>query len=143
VGALIAFVDRTSISSALAAPSFKDHFHLSHHLDRGWLNSAFFWSYAAVPDPDGLGGRPVRREARLYGLLHPVVRRVGADRPDDHAGALIVMRLIVGAAEAMVVPASYRWIRNNFHEGQSGTAVGLLHAGQSSARPSARPSPPG
>jgi ACS family D-galactonate transporter-like MFS transporter len=43
--------------------------------------------------------------------------------------ALILMRVIVGAAEAIVMPASYRWIRNNFHEGQSGTAVGIFTMG--------------
>ncbi len=32
---------------------------------------------------------------------------------------LILMRLIIGAAEAIVVPATYRWIRNNFHPNES------------------------
>ena len=43
--------------------------------------------------------------------------------------ALIVMRLIVGAAEAVVVPASYRWLRDNFREDQNGTSVGLYMLG--------------
>ena len=128
VGALIAYVDRTSISSALTVPAFKDHFHLSD-VGRGWVNSAFFWSYALLQVPMGW-----------------VVDRYGVKAPYTASfilwcaasaltglvtsfAALIVMRLIVGAAEAVVVPASYRWIRDNFREGQSGTAVGLYMLG--------------
>ena len=40
--------------------------------------------------------------------------------------ALIVMRLLIGSAEAIVVPASYRWMGNNFKESQKGFAVGLF-----------------
>ena len=53
VGALIAFVDRTSISAAIASKPFKEHFHLTD-LGRGWLNSAFFWSYALLQIPMGV-----------------------------------------------------------------------------------------
>jgi ACS family D-galactonate transporter-like MFS transporter len=42
---------------------------------------------------------------------------------------LILMRLIVGAAEAVVVPATYRWIRDNFHPNDGGTAVGFYMLG--------------
>jgi MFS family permease len=43
--------------------------------------------------------------------------------------ALILMRTLIGAAEAIVIPASYRWIRNHFGEGQNGTAVGIFTMG--------------
>jgi MFS family permease len=128
VGALIAFVDRINISAALAVDPFKAHFNLSH-LDRGWVNSAFFWSYALFQIPMGW-----------------VVDRFGVKRPYAICFAvwclasaaiglmpalvgLILMRLIIGAAEAVVVPATYRWIRNNFHPNDSGTAVGLYMLG--------------
>jgi ACS family D-galactonate transporter-like MFS transporter len=42
---------------------------------------------------------------------------------------LLVMRLLVGAAEAIVIPASYRWIGNNFDESHKGLAVGMLSMG--------------
>jgi ACS family D-galactonate transporter-like MFS transporter len=128
VGALIAFVDRTSISSALAAPSFKDHFHLSN-LDRGWINSAFFWSYAALQIPMGwvVDRYGVKRAYTVCFIVWCAASALTG--LTTTLGALIVMRLIVGAAEAVVVPASYRWIRNNFHEGESGTAVGLYMLG--------------
>ena len=128
VGALIAFVDRINISAALAVEPFKAHFNLSN-LDRGWVNSAFFWSYAIFQVPMGW-----------------IVDRYGVKRPYAICFAvwclasaaiglmpalwgLILMRLIVGAAEAVVVPATYRWIRNNFHPNDSGTAVGFYMLG--------------
>jgi len=128
VGALIAFVDRTSISSALAAPSFKDHFHLSN-LDRGWINSAFFWSYAALQIPMGwvVDRYGVKRAYTVCFIVWCAASALTG--LTTTLAALIVMRLVVGAAEAVVVPASYRWIRNNFHEGESGTAVGLYMLG--------------
>ena len=128
VGALIAFVDRTSISSALAVPSFKDHFHLTD-IDRGWVNSAFFWSYAVMQVPMGwvVDRYGVKVPYTICFVLWCVAS--AATGLISVLYALIIMRLIVGAAEAVVVPASYRWIRNNFHEGQSGTAVGLYMLG--------------
>jgi ACS family D-galactonate transporter-like MFS transporter len=128
MGALIAFVDRTSISSALAVPHFKQHFHLSN-LDRGWINSAFFWSYAALQIPMGwvVDRYGVKVPYTICFVLWCVASALTG--LTTSLAALVVMRLIVGAAEAVVVPASYRWIRNNFHEGQSGTAVGLYMLG--------------
>ena len=128
IGALIAYVDRTSISSALAVPAFKNHFHLSD-VDRGWVNSAFFWSYALLQVPmgwivDRYGVKvPYTASFILWCAASALTGLVTS------FAALIVMRLIVGAAEAVVVPASYRWIRNNFREGQNGTAVGLYMLG--------------
>ena len=43
--------------------------------------------------------------------------------------ALITLRLLVGAAEAVVVPATYRWIRNNYDPDQSGAALGFYALG--------------
>ncbi|MFD2428956.1 MFS transporter [Sphingobium scionense] len=127
IGALIAFVDRTSISSALAVPSFKAHFQLTD-VDRGWVNSAFFWSYALLQIPMGW-------IVDRYGVKTPYTicfilwcAASAATGLVTTLAGLIIMRLIVGA-EAVVVPASYRWIRNNFKEGQSGTAVGLYMLG--------------
>ncbi|NWK98376.1 MFS transporter [Sphingobium lactosutens] len=127
-GVLIAFVDRTSISSALADPPFIKHFGLSD-LDRGWLNSAFFWSYGLVQIPMGwLVDR--------YGVKVPYTicfvlwcLATAAIGLVDAFATLLMMRLIIGAAEAIVMPASYRWIKNNFSERQNGTAVGIFAMG--------------
>lgn len=128
LGVLIAFVDRTSISSALADAPFKQHFQLSD-TDRGMIGAMFFWSYGLIQIP--MGWLVDRYGVKLpyticfalwclatatTGLIHTVF-------------ALVLMRVIVGAAEAIVMPASYRWIRNNFQEGQSGTAVGIFTMG--------------
>src|SRR3954454_24598302 len=52
LGMIIAYVDRTNFSVALAAKDFKSLFHLTDS-DRGTLNSAFFWSYAFLQIPAG------------------------------------------------------------------------------------------
>jgi ACS family D-galactonate transporter-like MFS transporter len=128
VGVMIAFVDRTSVSSALADKSFIAHFKLSD-IDRGGVNSAFFWSYGLaqilmgwIVDRYGVK-RPYTICFALWCLATAVTGMVTT------LLALVLMRFIVGAAEAIVMPASYRWIRNNFHESQNGTAVGIFTMG--------------
>jgi MFS family permease len=128
LGVLIAFLDRTSLSSVMADKAFIAHFDLSD-LNRGVVSSIFFYA---------------------YGIFHPVmgwvVDRYGVKWPYamcfaiwslatvltgyvDSLVALVAMRFILGAGEAIAVPANYRWIRNNFDEARSGTAVGILVAG--------------
>lgn len=128
IGVMISFVDRTSISAALATPSFKTHFALSD-LDRGWINSAFFWSYAVMQIPLGW-------VVDRYGVKSPYAIcfalwcvATAATGFAEGLASLIVLRLFVGAAEAIVVPASWRWLRHNFVETQSGTAVGIYMLG--------------
>ena len=128
IGVLIAFIDRTSISSALAERPFIEHFGLTD-VDRGWVNSAFFWSYGLLQIPMGW-------VVDRYGVKWPYTvcfalwcLATAATGLISTLTALVLMRFIVGAAEAVVIPASYRWIRNNFEEGQSGTAVGIFTMG--------------
>ncbi|MFL6639460.1 MAG: MFS transporter [Paraburkholderia graminis] len=128
LGVLISFVDRTSISSTLADANFIRHFALTN-VDRGWINAAFFWSYGAFQIPMGW-------VADRYGVKWPyaisfalwcvATAMMGAVTA---LASLVVMRLVIGMAEAIVIPASYRWIRNNFDESQNGLAVGLLAMG--------------
>jgi ACS family D-galactonate transporter-like MFS transporter len=128
IGVLIAFVDRTSISTAMADPPFKAHFSLSD-TDRGMIGAMFFWSYGLVQIPmgwlvDRYGVKtPYTVCFALWCVATAATGLVGT------LMALILMRIIVGAAEAIVMPASYRWIRNNFSEGESGTAVGIFTMG--------------
>jgi MFS family permease len=128
LGALIAFVDRTNISAALPVEAFKAHFALSD-IDRGLVNSAFFWSYAALQVPMGW-------IVDRYGVKYPYTicfllwcaasASIGLMTA---FWALIMMRLMVGAAEAVVVPATYKWIRTNFDPNESGLAVGIYMLG--------------
>jgi MFS transporter, ACS family, D-galactonate transporter len=128
LGAIIAYVSRTNISAALAYPDFIRMFHLSD-IDRGTLNSAFFWSYAALQIPTGwLVDR--------YGVKIPyaisfVVWCVAsaATGMTRSLSQLTTLRVITGAGEAIVTPASFRWMRQNFTEGECGLAVGIYMLG--------------
>lgn len=128
LGVLIAYIDRTSISATLAHPAFIRHFALDD-VDRGWVNAAFFWSYGVFQVPmgwvtDRYGVKwPYAISFALWCVATALMGAVTA------LAGLVVMRLIIGAAEAIVIPASYRWIRNNFDESQNGLAVGLLAMG--------------
>ncbi len=128
VGVMISFIDRTSISAVLATPAFKKHFALSD-LDRGWINSAFFWSYAVMQIPFGwlVDRRGVKWPYAICFAVWCVATALTG--LVDGFSELIAVRLLVGAAEAIVVPASWRWIRTHFAERQSGTAVGIYMLG--------------
>jgi MFS transporter, ACS family, D-galactonate transporter len=128
IGAIIAFLSRTNISAALAYQPFVQMFHLSD-IDRGTLSSAFFWSYAALQIPTGwLVDR--------YGVKIPYAislvvwcvasAATGLTRSFTELAAL---RVITGAGEAIVTPASFRWMRQNFRENESGLAVGVYMLG--------------
>jgi MFS transporter, ACS family, D-galactonate transporter len=128
IGASIAYFDRTNISAALAYRPFVEHFHLSD-IDRGMLNSAFFWSYMVLQIPTGwLVDR--------YGVKIPYAvsfviwclssALTGLTRS---VSELATLRVLTGAGEAIVTPASFRWMRQHFPEQQSGLAVGIYMLG--------------
>src|SRR5690242_4915909 len=52
LGIIIAYLSRSNLSVALVMPDVLTSFHLSD-TDRGALNSAFFWAYAALQLPAG------------------------------------------------------------------------------------------
>ncbi|QGZ60067.1 MFS transporter [Paraburkholderia acidiphila] len=128
LGLLISFVDRTSLSAALADKTFVHEFSLSS-VQRGWLNSAVFWSY-------GLAQMPMGWIVDRYGVKRPysicfVIWCLAAAATGlvTTLSALIVMRLLIGLAEAIVVPATYRYLANHFEETQKGTALGIFSIG--------------
>ena len=128
VGAVIAFCSRTNISAALAYEPFVKHFHLSN-IDRGMLNSAFFWSYMLLQIPTGwLVDR--------YGVKFPYAISFvvwclasAATGLTNSVSALTVTRVITGAGEAIVTPASFRWMRQHFKDNESGLAIGVYMLG--------------
>lgn len=128
LGLLISFVDRTSLSAALADRSFVREFALTS-VERGWLNSAVFWSYGFVQMPMGwLVDR--------YGVKWPYTIcfalwciAAAATGMVTTLSALILMRLLIGVAEAVVIPATYRYLADNFEETQKGTALGIFSIG--------------
>jgi ACS family D-galactonate transporter-like MFS transporter len=127
-GLMISFIDRTSLSSALADQRFVRHFALTS-VERGWLNSAFFWSY-------GLLQMPMGWLVDRYGVKWPYsvcfvlwCMAAAATGMVTTLSALILMRLLIGVAEAVVIPATYRYLANNFEESQKGTALGIFSIG--------------
>jgi MFS family permease len=128
LGAVIAYCSRTNISAALAYKPFIESFRLSD-IDRGALNSAFFWSYAALQIPTGwLVDR--------YGVKIPYAISFvvwclasAATGLTRSLAELTALRVITGAGEAIVTPASFRWMRQHFSENESGLAVGIYMLG--------------
>lgn len=128
LGAVIAFVDRTSIASVLATKDFRQQFALTD-VDRGTLASAFFWVYAVLQIPMGW-------VVDRWGIKWPYtilfalwcLASAGTGLMDSFTG-LLVMRMLTGIGEAIVVPATYRWIRVNFAEQNSGAVIGIYMLG--------------
>jgi MFS family permease len=128
LGAILAFCSRTNISAALAYRPFVEHFQLSN-IDRGLLNSAFFWSYMLLQIPTGwLVDR--------YGVKIPYAISFvvwclasAATGLTRSVSELATVRVITGAGEAIVTPASFRWMRQHFTENQSGLAIGVYMLG--------------
>ena len=128
VGMIIAYVSRSALSVPLALPAFIQSFHLSL-TDRGVLNSAFFWTYAVLQIP---AGWLVDR----YGVKFPyflgftIWCLASASTALTRAiPQLIMVQVLLGIGQAVVVPASYRWIRYHFVEKERGLAVALYMTG--------------
>jgi len=128
LGGIIAYLDRGNISVALAVPEFLKRFNLSD-LDRGTVNSAFFWSYATLQIV--MGWMVDRYGVKIpYAIGFTVWCLASASTALTRSfSQLLALRVILGAGEAVVVPATYRWIRYNFAEKQRGLAMGLYMTG--------------
>jgi len=127
LGMMVAYFDRVNLSMALALPEFKEHFRLTD-TDRGALNSAFFWSYAALQIPAGwLVDRYGVKIPYALGFLTWSI--LSALTPlASSVAQLFGLRMLLGVGESVVTPAGMRWIRFNCSEHQRGTAVGLYMA---------------
>src|SRR5579875_582161 len=128
LGLMISFVDRTSLSAALADRHLVHEFALTD-MQRGWLNATVFWSYGIFQIPMGwLVDR--------YGVKWPYsvcfalwCLAAAATALATTLSALILMRLMIGVAESVVVPATYRYLANHFDETRKGTALGIYSIG--------------
>jgi MFS family permease len=128
LGMVIAYVSRSNIAVAVAVPDFIKLFHLSD-VDRGTLNSAFFWAYAALQIPAGwVVDRYGVKWPYALSFLFWCIASAGTVFAASLT-QLIGLRLALGAGESIVAPASYKWIRYNFAEKERGLAVGLYMAG--------------
>ncbi len=125
---VIAYVDRTSLSVAITVPDFRSYFGLSN-TQRGLMNSAFFWSYALLQIPAGwlVDRFGVKYPYALGFVFWSLVS--AATGFSQTLTQLFTLRLLLGAGEAVVAPASLRWIRVHIPESQRGLAVGIYMAG--------------
>lgn len=128
LGAVIAFTSRMGVGVTLTLPSFVKMFQLTD-VDRGVLNSAFFWVFAALQIPTGwvvdrFGvKRPYAVSFFFWGVV-TLLTGMAYTLP-----LLIALRVLTGAAESIIMPASYSWIRKNFEEKRSGLALSIYMLG--------------
>jgi len=128
VGMVIAYISRANLPVALALPDFIRYFHLSD-IDRGTLNSAFFWTYALLQIPAGwLVDRHGVKWPYAISFLFWSLASAGTIAVRS-ISELIALRMVLGVGEAAVAPASYKWIRAHFDEKERGLAVGVYMAG--------------
>jgi MFS family permease len=128
LGMVIAYVDRINLSVALAIRDFTNYFSLGDG-ERGALNSAFFWSYALAQIPAGWAvDRYGSKYPFAWGFLFWSIVSAGTALATT-AGQLFSLRLLLGLCEAVVTPASMRWIRYHFDESSRGLALGIYTTG--------------
>jgi len=125
---IVAYVSRSALAVPLAMPEFIRTFHLSL-TGRGILNSAFFWTYAVLQIPAGF-------LVDRYGVKFPYFAGFTIWCVASASTALtrtipqlIVVQVLLGAGQAVVAPASYRWIRHHFVEQERGLAIALYMTG--------------
>jgi ACS family D-galactonate transporter-like MFS transporter len=127
-GTVIAYIDRANLSAVLALKELQGWIPLDDK-GRGFLNSAFFWSYALLQIPAGWivdrygPKRPYAIGFSLWTLASAAAGMV------DTAGQLVISRLVLGVGESVSIAASVRWIRLNCSESERGLATGILFAG--------------
>jgi MFS family permease len=126
LGVIIAYTDRINLSAAL--PAIRISFPLTAEAS-GILLSAFFWAYTLLQTP---AGWVVDR----FGLKWPYAAGLFLWSAASAATALvsslhglIALRIVLGIGEAIVIPASMRYIRENFAERERGLPMGILMSG--------------
>ncbi len=126
LGVIIAYTDRINLSAAL--PAIRASFPLTAAAS-GLLLSAFFWAYTLLQTP---AGWVVDR----FGLKWPYAAGMflwsvasAATALVSSIHGLIFLRMVLGIGEAIVIPASMRYIRENFAERERGLPMGILMSG--------------
>lgn len=127
----IAYLDRVNI--AIAGHSMALEFHLSN-IQLGWIFSAFVLGYALFQAPcgrlaDRLGARRVLAGGVVWWALFTSLT---ASVPATLGHALFLLlgvRFCLGAGEAVVYPASNRFVASWIPTQERGIANGLIFAG--------------
>ena len=128
LGMVIAYLDRVNLSVVLALDEFKKLFQLTDS-QRGTLNSSFFWTYALLQIPAGwvVDRWGVKSPYALGFLFWCLVSALSG--AVNAIWQLLLLRMLLGIGEAVVTPASMRWIRFHCPEKERGLAVGLYLTG--------------
>src|SRR5271156_3533863 len=126
LGVIIAYTDRINLSVAL--PQIRMSFPLTAGA-AGILLSAFFWAYTLLQTPAGwVVDRFGLKWPYAVGLLLWSVVSAAAALAGSLTG-LIAVRILLGIGEAIVTPASIRYIRKNFAEHERGLPIGIFMSG--------------
>ncbi len=135
-GVTINFMDRVNLS--VAAPVLMKEFHFAPLL-MGIVMSAFVWSYVAFQIPSGLfldrfGSKvTVGIAAVSWSLVSALTSTINT------FGALIGIRLMLGATESPIIPSSAKAVGNWFPQSERGLASGIWNAGPAAASAFAAP----
>jgi ACS family D-galactonate transporter-like MFS transporter len=128
IASIIAYMARVNLSVAVIDSGF-EHFFQINNIGKGLVNSAFFWSYAALQIPAGwIADRYGSKYSIAFGFA---IWSVLTALTSFAVGftSLFAIRLLVGVGEAIIHPASMRWIRFHFSETHRGLAIGLFMSG--------------
>jgi MFS transporter, ACS family, D-galactonate transporter len=126
LGVIIAYTDRINLSAAL--PAIRVNFPLTAAAS-GILLSAFFWAYTLLQTPAGwVVDRFGLKWSYAAGMfLWSAASAATALISSLHG--LIALRMVLGIGEAIAIPASMRYMRENFAERERGLPMGILMSG--------------
>ncbi len=126
LGVIIAYTDRINLSAAL--PAIRVNFPLTPAAS-GILLSAFFWAYTLLQTPAGwVVDRFGLKWSYAAGMfLWSAASAATALISSLHG--LIALRMVLGIGEAIAIPASMRYMRENFAERERGLPMGILMSG--------------
>lgn len=127
----VAFLDRVNIS--IAGSFLASAYHLSN-VQLGWIFSAFLVGYALSQTPGGrlvdrLGPRRVLAAGVLWWGLFTALTATLPAGITGALGLLIAIRFLLGAGEAVVYPASNRFVAQWIPRQERGIANGWIFAG--------------
>lgn len=122
----INYIDRGSLS--VAAPSIAREFALSDS-QRGWLLSAFFWTYSLCQIPAGwMADRYPVKWVYAGGFVVWSIATAGTGLATGFGG-LLLGRLLLGVGESVTYPGGACILARHFSQENRGFANGLVDAG--------------
>jgi len=127
----VSYLDRINIS--IAGTALAEEYHFSH-VQLGSIFSAFLIGYALFQTPGGwlaerLGPRYVLTIGVVWWGVFTALTAALPTTTKDPLLYLIIVRLLLGAGEAIIYPASNRFVAHWIPSQERGLANGLIFAG--------------